>query len=274
VRAIPFVLLVAGVVGCTPTDTIEAISRRPPSIRGTVTAVERAQTSVQRSSLRIEESPDQASGDSKAQVSLVESTLLYERKGGEFARISIDSVRTGWLAEAWFEGPVAESYPVQATASLVIVERTADPAMSALFRTDSVAYTLRARDNGYAAVIGVKFTNRTSDTTYFTNCNGAVGVSLEKLTDGNWRNAWSPVMPACLSPPIAVAPGATRMMPIELFAGFPGGTAYPQFAVAEITGIYRAVWNSAVTRYQNQLPFGEPLPLAQRISNRFTLRAP
>ena len=45
-------------------------------------------------------------------------------------------------------------------------------------------------------------------------------------------------------------------------------------AVAEISGIYRAVWNSAVTRYQDQLPFGEPLPLAQRTSNRFTLQTP
>lgn len=272
-RIIPLALLVAG-SACTPADTLETISRRPASIRGTITAVERAQTSAQRSALRIEERPDKPSGDSKAQVSLVETTLLYERTRDDHVPISIDSIQSGWMARAWFDGPVAESYPVQATASLVIVERSADPAMSALFRTDSVAYTLRERDNGYVARIGVTFTNSTSDTTYFVNCNGAVGVGLEKLVEGNWRNAWSPVLPACLSPPIAVAPGATRSMPIELFSGLPGSNAYPQFAVAEITGIYRAVWNSAVTRYQNQLPFGEPLPLAQRISNRFTLRAP
>lgn len=273
-RIIPAAALLLGIVACTPSESLETISRQPPSIRGTVTAVERAQASAQRSSIRIEERPDQSSGDDKALVSLVESTLLYERKGEELARISMDSVQTGWLAEAWFEGPVAESYPVQATASLVIVERAADPVMSALFRTDSVAYTLRARDNGFETRIGVTFTNRTSDTTYFVNCNGSVGVSLEKMIDGNWRNAWSPVMPACLSPPIAVAPGATRSMPIELFAGFAGSNVYPQFAVAEISGIYRAVWNSAVTGYQSQLPFGEPLPLAQRTSNRFTLRVP
>jgi hypothetical protein len=274
VRIIPLALLIAGIMACTPPDTVETLSRQPPSIRGTITSVERAQTSVQRSSLRIEERPDQASGDDKALVTLAEGTLLYERRAGELARITIDSVQTGWLAEAWFEGPVAESYPVQATASLVIVEHAADVAMSALFRTDSVAYTLRARDNGYEAVIGVSFTNRTSDTTYFVNCNGAVGVSLEKLMEGNWRNAWSPVLPACLSPPIVVAPGATRSLPIRVFGGFPGSNVHPQFAVAEISGVYRAVWNSAVTHYQSQLPFGEPLPLAQRISNRFTLRAP
>lgn len=273
-RNLTSAVLICATIACTPSDTLETISQQPPSIRGTVTAVVRAQTDAQRSSLRIEESPDQASGDNKAQVSLTESTLLYERRATGSVPISIDSVRSGWLAEAWFEGPVAESYPVQATASLVIVERSADPAMAALFRTDSVAYTLRARDNGYAATIGVTFTNRTSDTTYFVNCNGAVGVSLEKLIDGNWRNAWSPVLPACLSRPIAVAPGATRSMPIELFGGFPGSNVYPQFAVAEISGIYRAVWNSAVTRYQDQLPFGEPLPLAQRTSNRFTLQTP
>jgi hypothetical protein len=273
-RAIPLALLIVGIPACAPTDTLETISRQPPSIRGTVTAVERARTSAQRSSLRIEERPDQSSGDNKALVSLVESTLLYERTPDDHVRISIDSIQTGWLAEAWFDGPVAESYPVQASASLVIVERTAGPATAALFRTDSVAYTLRARNNGHEARIGVTFTNRTSDTTYFVNCNGAVGVSLEKLVEGNWRNAWSPVMPACLSPPIAVAPGATRSMPIEVFGGFPGSNAYPQFVVAEIPGIYRAVWNSAVTDYQSELPFGAPLPLAQRISNRFTLQAP
>lgn len=273
-RITRLVLLIAGIPACTPAETPGTISRQPSSIRGIITAVERARTSAQRSSLRIEERPDQTSGDNKALVSLVESTRLYERTRGNNVRISLDSVQTAWLAEAWFEGPVAESYPVQATASLVIVQRSADPVRPTLFRTDSVAYTLRARDNGYAAVIGVTFTNRTSDTTYFVNCNGSVGVSLEKLIEGNWRNAWSPVLPACLSSPITVAPGATRRMPIEVFGGFPGSNTYPQFAVAEISGVYRAVWNSAVTRYQNHLPFGEPLPLAQRTSNRFTLQVP
>lgn len=143
---------------------------------------------------------------------------------------------------------------------------------SALFQTDSLGYTLAAGDRGYSGVIGVQFTNRTGQTVYFVNCNGATGVRLEKRIGDQWQSVWSPVLSACLSPPITVQPGATRDFRIAVFGGYPGSNTAPQFTVADIAGDYRAVWPDALRSYQDRLPFGEPLALAHRVSNTFVLR--
>lgn len=143
-----------------------------------------------------------------------------------------------------------------------------------LFQTDSLSYTLRAGSVGYEGMIGVLFRNPRADTTYFVNCRGMTAVTLEKLVAGEWRQAYSPVMLQCLSPPIAVAPGTTASLPIPVFGGYPNSNNYPQFVDSDIRGIYRAVFSDAVTGYQDRLPFGERLPHDQRISNRFSLRVP
>ena len=143
---------------------------------------------------------------------------------------------------------------------------------SALFQTDSLEYTLAAGVRGYSGEIGVRFTNRTGQTVYFVNCNGATGVRLEKRIGAQWQSVWSPVLPACLSAPITVQPGATHGFRIHVFGGYPGSNTAPQFAVADIAGEYRAVWPDALRSYQDRLPFGEPRALAHRVSNTFVLR--
>ncbi|MGH7567859.1 MAG: hypothetical protein ACREL9_02650 [Gemmatimonadales bacterium] len=141
-----------------------------------------------------------------------------------------------------------------------------------LFQTDSVIYTLRADSLGYSADIRVRFTNRTSDTTYFVNCDRAIQVSLEKLNDGQWRAVWSPLLPLCLSPPIVVPPGGRYDTRIDVFGGYSGGNSMPQFSVGEVAGVYRAVWHDALRSYRDHPPFGEPLALEHRLSNRFAFR--
>ncbi|MBA3578961.1 MAG: hypothetical protein H0W42_03150 [Gemmatimonadaceae bacterium] len=144
---------------------------------------------------------------------------------------------------------------------------------SALFQTDSLSYKLDARNIGYIGAIDVRFTNRTADTTYFINCNGTTGVTLQKLVDGEWRDAYSPARNDCLSPPIAVPPGGTANLPIPVFSGYPGNNFFPKFSVDDIPGVYRAMWTAAVTSYHDgRGSFGNPLPLEHRVSNRFALR--
>jgi hypothetical protein len=142
----------------------------------------------------------------------------------------------------------------------------------ALFQTDSLRYRLRAADKGYDGEIGVTFTNRTSGTVYITNCHGATAVSLEKRVAGDWKNVWSPPIPLCLSPPITVPAGATYRTRIWIFGGYPEVNTYPKFSVTDIAGEYRAVWGQVLSSYQtDSLPFGAPLPMGHRVSNRFLL---
>ncbi|MBC7672990.1 MAG: hypothetical protein H7247_11270 [Polaromonas sp.] len=156
----------------------------------------------------------------------------------------------------------------QATSPGVATRDTA-----ALLQTDSLAYTLRPTSVGYQAEIGVTLTNRTTGTIFIVNCGGATGVQLEKRVGIAWQGVWSPVIPLCLSPPITVPIGSTYRTRISIFGGYPGTNAYPQFSVADVTGEYRAIWGSVLSTYQDWLPFGDPLPVEWRTSNRFTLTA-
>jgi len=139
------------------------------------------------------------------------------------------------------------------------------------FQTDSLVYTFRATDVSYEGRIGVQFTNKTDGTAYFVNCAGATNVGPQKLVDGVCQAVWAPILPACLTSPIVVARGGQFDLGFSVFGGFPGCNCAPQFSIANIAGVYRAVWPNALSSYQPQLPFGVPLPEEHRVSNRFVI---
>ena len=274
-HAVLIAVVFASLSACGKRDPLRDVTRHPPSIRGTVTHVQRDSTDRARGTIRIEERPQQTSGDRKAIVTVDRRTLVYLRANNQLAKVSLALLETGSRVDAWFDGPVAESYPVQTGASLIVINspplKTKTRKNDAtLFRTDSLSYTLREEPAGLRTVIGVTFTNRTADTVYFANCNGTVGVTLEQLTDGAWKPVWSPAMPACLSPSIAVLPGGTRTFPIDVFGGHPRSNTFPQFRTGEIPGLYRAVW-MPLSSSPDQFPGGDPLRLEHGVSNTFSL---
>lgn len=145
---------------------------------------------------------------------------------------------------------------------------------SPLFQTDSLGYTLRNGSLGYEASVTVIYTNRTASPTSFVNCDGGTNYTFEKLVSGQWAFAWSPGIAACLSPPIVVLPGATHTFILSVFGGYPDCRCAPQFAVTDISGVYRAVWGSGFNADDGSGGMtGGPVPLEARISNRFTLTA-
>jgi hypothetical protein len=96
----------------SPPETRDVVTTEAPSIRGTIT-----QAGSDR--ILIEEEPLDSSGSAKASVRLTGSTRIL-RGSGEAARRR--DLRVGQQVSAWFEGPVMESYPVQARASAVRIE--------------------------------------------------------------------------------------------------------------------------------------------------------
>lgn len=90
----------------------DVVSNEPPSIQGTVT--ERS-----RDRILIEEEPLDSSGSAKASVQLTPSTRIL-RIGGDTG--AMDDLRKGQRVSAWFDGPVMQSYPVQARAKAVRIE--------------------------------------------------------------------------------------------------------------------------------------------------------
>ena len=82
-------------------------------------------TDVTGASLLIEENPNEQSGSEKASVEVTDETRIFRRQGGHLTPAGLDDLEVGNQVETSFAGPVAESYPVQATAgSIIILEDT------------------------------------------------------------------------------------------------------------------------------------------------------
>ena len=113
-----------------------AIPTEAPSITGIVTSIGPGRT------LRIEEQPSEESGSAKAVVRVPEGVVIRERDLG--APRTFEDLEQGATVSAWFSGPVAESYPVQATASALVIERGA--------ARDSATTTLNVDPLGYGPV--------------------------------------------------------------------------------------------------------------------------
>jgi hypothetical protein len=144
--------------------------------------------------------------------------------------------------------------------------------VDALFQTDSLSYTL-SDNGGYTAKIGVELTNTTSATIYLANCHGQSALRLEKFVNGEWKSAWTAIIPSCASYPVKLVPNATYEPQVLFSAGLPGTNVYPQFNVHPIDGIYRFAWTSGPALTVVETFFTENLlPLSQRVSNRFALR--
>lgn len=96
-----------------PLGSVSALPADPPSLRGEITQVE------EDGRLRVEEEPEEEAGSAKAIVRLIPDALILTSNGS-----SADAweLRVGSRVAVWFTGPVMESYPVQASASVVVLE--------------------------------------------------------------------------------------------------------------------------------------------------------
>lgn len=95
-----------------PSVAQTGIPDEAPSICGVI-------TSLSPGELLVEEDPQADFGSDKAAVRLQEGTHLLYRDGraAEYAVLLV-----GHTVSAWFDGPVAESYPVQAAAGVIVLE--------------------------------------------------------------------------------------------------------------------------------------------------------
>lgn len=144
---------------------------------------------------------------------------------------------------------------------------------AAPIRTDRGSYTLHATSGPILrAEIPYTYHNTTGKTVYLVNCREAVEASLEKRVDGQWVTAWQGVYAGCLGV-IEVAAGAVHADTM-IVVDYQGGA--PRFTVDPIGGTYRIVLSptSTVHNFDDSYrsgSWGDPLPLADRISNEFAL---
>jgi hypothetical protein len=110
--------VVALLVGCA------AEAPPNPDVRGNVTSV----TGVGRSdgdnlcTVLVEGSVQKDTRVDRASVTVTRDTKIYAWEEGHLVTTTFDALKVGETVEAWFTGPVRESYPVQATAREIIIQ--------------------------------------------------------------------------------------------------------------------------------------------------------
>ncbi len=97
----------------------EVLPNSEPGIRGVIT---KADSTAGSRFILVEENPSDTTGSQKASVRLKDQTKIYRRSGSNLEKISQSALTTGKKVSVWFAGPVAESYPVQGSASVVVLE--------------------------------------------------------------------------------------------------------------------------------------------------------
>jgi len=99
---------------------ITEVGRMPQEDNGGGSAGERV------GAVLVEENPDEETGSQKDSVTVTKATELFEWRGKDLTLMRFDDLKVGLRARAWYTGPVAESYPRQATASLIVVYAPAE----------------------------------------------------------------------------------------------------------------------------------------------------
>jgi len=99
--------------GCLPGPPDE-----PPSIRGTITTITLNADGL--GSMLVEGPIADGTTFDRAAVRVTEDTEILLKGADGWGRFAFDALSEGDTVEVWFTGPVAESYPVQATAGTLV----------------------------------------------------------------------------------------------------------------------------------------------------------
>lgn len=91
------------------------------SIIGEITQVERSDDGPLR--ILVEQIPSRSAGEPIAWITVNRRTDVLQRAGGSLSAASPAEFEVGMRVQVWFTGPVAESFPVQATAGTILIER-------------------------------------------------------------------------------------------------------------------------------------------------------
>ena len=114
--------LISLLLGCGPSGIIPGAGA---DIRGSITDIQQADAQSREEgiigSVLIEGVIEEDTEFDKASVTITDKTRVLEQKGEDRLSVTFESLKIGQRVEARFTGPVMESYPVQATASEIVI---------------------------------------------------------------------------------------------------------------------------------------------------------
>ena len=144
------------------------------------------------------------------------------------------------------------------------VEKLASAAEGPAIEVDAPRYALRPGRYGPEATIVMTFTAPRDGAAYLVNCNGAITPGLQRRDGNRWVDAWAAETNGCLSQPIVVPAGGSRTERVTIISREHRPLA---------DGTYRAIFYNVLTSFDmNARPFGEELPVEQRVSRPFIIQ--
>jgi hypothetical protein len=161
--------------------------------------------------------------------------------------------------------------------SLADTAAAADAEM--LLRTNATEYQVDTTGGEIAVSIAVSVANETTDSLFLSTCGANTpSYLMERLADGEYTVALRPVCPMIATPPLVIAPGASRTDTLMMRAALPregeAAVSAPNFEADGVEGSYRIIYEVFERGWDVG---GTPDPatrltLDARSSNRFTLR--
>lgn len=111
--------LLSLMLGCAAAQTTPQTN---PAIRGSITSRNPANgEGGLLGSILVEGRIENDTQFDKASIAITSQTKIFEQVAQERRPATFEAFQEGQKVEAWFTGPVAESYPVQAVASDVVI---------------------------------------------------------------------------------------------------------------------------------------------------------
>jgi beta-N-acetylhexosaminidase len=90
------------------------------SIRGKIVTLDALQ-GIEGKRIMVEGLKENDTDYDKASIKVTNSTKMFRLEEGKTVKVSMDELKLGQQVEVVFVGPVAESYPVQATAGQIVI---------------------------------------------------------------------------------------------------------------------------------------------------------
>lgn len=121
----------------------------------------------------------------------------------------------------------------------------------------------------YRGQVPYSFTNRTGSQVYLPNCRGGLDVRLEMEAADEWVGVWPLDLVICHDPPIVIEPD--EVCQTTLHVACTSCSWLPPGMSPTASTRYRIMWGQALSSYdEDTYPFGELIPLEERVSNPFT----
>lgn len=147
-------------------------------------------------------------------------------------------------------------------------------------RATESRYTADTSGGGLSVRVNMTASNGGADTVYFSTCGANTPAHLlERLEGDAWVVAIRPACPMILTPPIAIAPGASRTDTFPFQASLaPEGTpgaSFPRFEGRAVEGTYRIAYEAFARGWTIEDSGPDPsarLPEAERASAPFTIQ--